>query len=284
MNKRILTIQDYSCLGRCSLTVALPIISGCGIECVGIPTAVLSNHTAFPKWTYHDLTEEITQTADMWQGFNTEFDAIYTGYLGKGQEDVIASVVRRFKNEKNLYLMDPAFGADGHLYPGFDDEHVEKMKSLLPIADLITPNLTEACALLGKKYPRSYTRRFINSLAKALSKLGPRFVVISGLTFREGRIACMGYDGKLNKFYYYETDLLLDGVHGAGDCFASTVVSALVSGLSLKSAIKAAHDFVHASLKNNLDEEINPRLYGPVFEPEIAALRKRILKESKKAA
>jgi pyridoxine kinase len=282
MTKRILTIQDYSCLGRCSLTVALPIISTSGIECVGIPTAVLSNHTAFPSWTYADLTKEITKTADKWDGFNTKFDALYTGYLGKGQEDIIASVIRKFKRDDNLYLMDPAFGTHGHLYPGFDDEHVEKMKDLLPIADIITPNLTEACALLHKKYPKTYTKRFINNLAKKLAELGPRYVVISGLTFQPGKIACMGYDKVADKIYYYETDLLLDGVHGAGDCFASVVISSLVLGLSLKYAIRMAHDFVHAALKHNMEENVNPRLYGPIFEPELGNLKKNIEKTLKK--
>lgn len=282
MQKRCLTIQDYSCLGRCSLTVALPIISACGIECVGIPTAVLSNHTAFPKWTYQDLSQEILPTLDCWKGFRNDFDVIYTGYLGVGQEDIVKEAIQRLKQKKTYYLMDPAFGDNGKLYPGFDDSHVEKMKELLPFADGITPNITEACFLTGVSYQENYDEAYIQLLMKKLAELGPKDIIISGISYQEKEIGAALYQAENDTYDYYARPLVLASVHGAGDCFASVIAAGIASGLTFSSSLRLAHGFVRDSLKNNIAEKLDARLYGPIFEPELASLARKIENEKRK--
>ena len=151
--KRVLTIQDYSCLGRCSLTVALPTISSAGIECVGLPTSVLSNHTVFPSWTWIDTLPSLMEAPDKWEGYDSGFDAIYTGYLATEQVPMALEFIKRFRKENTLVFVDPAFADAGKLYAGFTAEHVKALRLLMKEADLAKPNITEACLLTDTPYP-----------------------------------------------------------------------------------------------------------------------------------
>ena len=169
--KRIATVQDISCLGKCSLTVALPVISAMGVECSVLPTAVLSTHTMFSGAYIRDLTGDIPHILDQWQEEEFRFDAVYTGYLGsKEQLDLMSDMFHRFRREGNLMIVDPVMGDHGRLYQGFDTEFARQMGELCGVADIMVPNLTEACFMLGQEYPREgYDREYVRMLLKKLT-------------------------------------------------------------------------------------------------------------------
>lgn len=273
--KRILTLQDYSAMGRCSLTVALPIISACGIEAVGLPTAILSNHTQFKSWTYVDLTQEILPTIDKWADYNHHFDAIYTGYLGDSQIEPVIEVFKRLKEENTFVLVDPAFAAYGKMYPGFGYQHVELMRKLIAHADIVRPNITEACFLTGRRFVSNEAdEEEIRSLIADLKKLGPSKVVLSGIHFPSNSIGCAftNEDGSIST---YSTECLPYTCHGTGDVFASVLTSKLVLGYQMKDAVKAAHDFVHAAMiQTEKDGQKDMLTYGVDFEPCLGLLTK----------
>jgi len=173
--KRILTIQDISCLGKCSLTVALPIISAMGIETTILPTAVLSTHTMFPDFTVKDLTDQLIPITEHWKSQNIKFDAIYTGYLGSAEEIEIAKkIFKDFGGDDTLIFIDPVMADNGKLYPAFDMEYAKLNASLCGEADIIVPNLTEACFMTDTKYKEDYDREYIEELLGKLAKLEAR--------------------------------------------------------------------------------------------------------------
>ena len=152
--KRVLTIQDISCVGKCSLTVALPIISAFGIETAILPTAVLSTHTMFKNFTFKDLTDELEKISDHWKKEQIGFDAIYTGYLGSFEQiDLVCEIVNILRDENTLVIVDPVMADNGKLYPGFTEEFAKEMAKLCSKADIILPNMTEASFMLGIPYP-----------------------------------------------------------------------------------------------------------------------------------
>ena len=186
---KILTIQDISCVGQCSLTVALPILSAAGLETCILPSAVLSTHTAgFTGFTVRDLTEDIPGIAAHWRKEHISFDAIYTGYLGSREQiayvkDIFATLLA----DGGLTIVDPAMADNGKLYPAFDLDYVEAMKSLAFTADFILPNITEACFLTGTQFRTEYDERYIDALLDALTAQGARSIVLTGVGYREGR-------------------------------------------------------------------------------------------------
>lgn len=271
--KRLLTIQDYSCLGRCSLTEALPVISACGIECVGIPTAVLSNHTAgFKSWTYADLTDYLKPTVEHWMDYNHHFDAIYTGYLGTEQVPIVRDILKTLRTAETLVLVDPAFADNGKIYPSFSIDHVEAMKKLVMESDIVVPNLTEACFLLGEDPTKKYDRKSCESFLKRLCAMGPKEAVLSGLSFQEGEIGCLLYDAKEDKILSYSTETYPGVYHGTGDLFASSLIGARLNGFSLMNSVKIAHDFVHLSIFKTLEDKEPDLFYGVEFEKAIPEL------------
>lgn len=285
MEKRILAIQDFSCLGRCSLTVAIPTISALGIETVAMPTALLSNHTAFKSWTYLDLTDQMEPTVEHWKPYRHDFDAIYTGYLSNDQIPTVLKVISTLKTDKTIVFVDPAMADNGHLYPGFGESHVTAMRELIKQAQVIKPNLTEACLLAGISFPGTETGvplDFYQTLFKALAKAGPDHIVITGQELRPGFVSDLTYHSKTGKTEIYETEMYPGHYHGTGDLFASAFIGALVNGLSYPASIKIAHDYVHQAIKNNLDSQLDGLLYGPEFETAIPALI-QALQTAKKA-
>ena len=196
--KRIVTIQDISCIGKCSLTVALPIISACGVETAVIPTAVLSTHTAFQGFTFRDLTEEITPISEHWKKEGIGFDAIYTGYLGSFEQlELVSRLIDQFKTEDNLIIVDPVMADNGALYPGFTQEFVAEMAKLCGKADVIVPNLTEASYMLQIPYVgEEYSEENIKEMLVSLSQLGTKKVVLTGVSFAPDQLGVMAYDAK----------------------------------------------------------------------------------------
>ena len=221
--KKILTIQDISCYGQCSLTVALPILSSLGIETCVLPTAILSTHTGgFKNFTCLDLTEEMLKIEKHWLSENITFDGIYTGYMASAHQiDYVKNIICDFREQAKIILVDPVMADNGKLYPAFDLAFVEKMKELCGVAGVIVPNLTEACFLLGKPYMTSYTKKDIEQSLVELSNLGPSTVLITGIKFEEGELGVAVYEKKDNSFSYYFQKEIPQSFHGTGDIYAS---------------------------------------------------------------
>ena len=261
--KRIVTIQDISCVGKCSLTVALPIISAMGIETSIIPTAVLSTHTVFNNFTFKDLTDQIEPISNHWKEEKFNFDAIYTGYLGsKEQVNVISKFFDDFKSESNFIFVDPAMADNGKLYPSFNDEFVEEMKKLCSKADIISPNLTEAAMLTGREYKTEYDYEYIKEIAKELYNICGGKIIITGIEL-DGKYGNLCFDG--DKFNYFTHERANRVFHGTGDVFSSVCVGALAKGKSLGQAVELAGNFTFESIKATLNNP-DARYYGVDFE------------------
>ena len=270
--KRILTIQDISCLGKCSITVALPIISAMGVEATILPTAVLSTHTMFPDFTVKDLTDQLIPITDHWKSQNVKFDAIYTGYLGSAEEIEIAKkIFDEFGGDDTLIFIDPVMADNGKLYPAFDMEYAKLNAGLCGHADIIVPNLTEACFMTDTEYKEDYDKEYIEELLGKLAKLGAKKVVLTGIAFNEGKTGVYGIDTVTGEKIAYENDKIDASFHGTGDIFASVSVGALTRGLSLNDAFKIAADYTAKTIKATLGNPAKP-WYGVDFETTIPDL------------
>ena len=271
--KRIMTIQDISCIGKCSLTVALPIISAMGVEACVIPTAVLSAHTSFEGFTFRDLTEDIKPISAHWQKEKLEFDAIYTGYLGsKDQIDLMMDLFDTFGKKNTLLFVDPAMADNGKLYAGFSEEFASYMTKLCSKADVIVPNLTEACYMLGIPYPGSdYSEEDIKKILKDLANLGAKQVVLTGISFDEKQLGAMAYDAQTDQYFSYYNKKIPTNYHGTGDIFASVCVGAMMRGYDLNHALKLAVDFTLECICKT-EEDPTHRWYGVNFESAIPML------------
>lgn len=274
--KRIVSIQDISCLGKCSLTVALPIISAMGVECSIVPTAVLSTHTMFQNFTCKDLTDQIGPIADHWKSENIVFGAIYTGYLAsKEQIGDVCAFFDTFKTKDNLIVVDPVMADNGKLYPAFGPDFPAEMAKVCAKADLIVPNLTEASLLTGLPYRTEYDEAYIREMLQALAKLGPRYVALTGVSFEKGRLGVMYYDREKNEYGSYFAEHLPASFHGTGDVFASTCVGALMRGLPLGDALALAADYTVECIRLTLASP-EAKWYGVEFESAIPYLVGRL--------
>ena len=274
--KRIVSLQDISCLDKCSLTVALPILSAMGVECAILPTAVLSTHTMFEGFTCRDLTEEIGPIAAHWKKEAVAFDAIYTGYLASAEQAAdICAFFDAFKTADNLIVVDPVMADNGKLYPAFGPEFPAEMAKVCAKADLIVPNLTEASLLTGLPYRTEQDESYIKEMLLALSQLGPRYVALTGVSFEKGRLGVMYYDRKEGTYGSYFTEHLPASFHGTGDVFASTCVGGLMRGLPLGEALALAADYTVECIRQTL-EAPDARWYGVEFESAIPYLVGRL--------
>lgn len=270
--KRIITIQDISCLGKCSLTVALPIISAMGVECAILPTAVLSTHTMFQNFTCKDLTDQIRPIADHWQQENIQFDAIYTGYLASAEQiGDVCDFFDRFKTDDNFIFVDPVMADNGKLYAAFDEAFPREMAKVCARADIIVPNLTEAALLTGLPYRTDYDEGYLKELLQGLSALGPRHVAVTGVRPVEGQVGVMAYDKVTGEIFTYYNELLPVSYHGTGDIFASTCVGGLMNGLDLGQALTLAADYTRRTIDVTTHTP-NSNWYGVEFERAIPDL------------
>ena len=272
--KRLLTIQDISCVGQCSLTVALPIISACGVETAVLPSAVLSTHTAgFTGFTCRDLTDDFPAIEKHWKKEGLDFDAIYTGYLGSEKQiKYVASIMNSCAKKHAYKIVDPAMADNGALYPAFDMKYVNAMKKLIAMADIVLPNITEACFLTGIEYKEEYDETYIKSLCKALKALGAKKVVLTGVGYKKGKTGVVVYDSKMS---YYEHKKEEHGRHGTGDIYASAFAGALLSGKKVFDAAKIAANYTLRCIQHS---QKGANFYGAKFEPELGYLIK-LLKE-----
>ncbi len=270
--KRILTIQDISCFGKCSTTIALPVISAMGVETVILPTAVLSTHTMFKNFTVKDLTDQLLPIAEHWQSEGVEFDAIYAGYLGSAEEiDIAKKIFRMFRKEGTLVFIDPVMGDNGRLYARFGEEYVKLNRELCADADVIVPNITEACFMTGNEYKETYDEAYIDGLLDGLAKLGAKKAVITGVSLSPGKTGVRGLDSADGRRFTYQNDRVPASFHGTGDLFASVAVGAFVQGISLEDAFRVAADYTALTIEATLKEDRDPR-FGVTFEKTIPDL------------
>ncbi|MBR1836212.1 MAG: bifunctional hydroxymethylpyrimidine kinase/phosphomethylpyrimidine kinase [Kiritimatiellae bacterium] len=270
--KRLLTIQDVSCVGQCSATVALPLVSACGVECAALPSAVLSNHTGgFKSWTFRDLTEDMSGIEAEWLKQGISFDAFYTGYVCEPQIDPILSIMDRCAAPGALRFVDPAMADNGRLYAGFGPDFPAKMARLCAGADYVLPNLTEAALLLGREpVLEGYGEKFVEETVRGLHGLGAKNVVLTGVSFDPGLLGTAVSDGKSLQYDFNKRLAAMS--HGTGDVFASVFVGAVMRGLSALDASALAADVVCASI------EATPpsHWYGVCFERALPLLVSRL--------
>ena len=283
--KRVLAIHDISCFGRCSLTVALPIISSVGAECTVIPTAVLSTHTGgFTGFTYRDLTEDIIPIVDHWKTLDLKFDAIYTGFLGSFEQiAIVADTIDRL-DENTMIVVDPVMADNGQLYKIFPKEFPMEMRKVCSRADVLMPNITEATLLLGEEYVEGpYTPDYIEGLMKRLTTLGPRKIILTGVFFDDAKLGAATYDADTDEKSYYFCDKIPGYYHGTGDVFGSAVVGALIRGRSLPDASRIAVDFTVGSIKRTYEAKTDIR-FGVDFEEGIPQLIEDVFEDDEDLA
>ncbi|MDO4467894.1 MAG: pyridoxamine kinase [Bacillota bacterium] len=274
---RILTIQDISCVGQCSLTVALPIISACGIETSILPSAVLSTHTAsgFSGYSFRDLTDDMPSINQHWLNEGINFDALYTGYLGSTKQiEYVINIMNTTLKPEGLVIVDPAMADFGSLYPGFNNTFVEDMKKLCSKADIILPNITEASLLTGIEYKEVYDEAYISELLEGLKKLGCKNIVLTGVSYDPSSTGVLAYNGE--DVQYYKHKKIDKGCHGTGDIFASSFVGAYLNGKPMIDAAKIAANYCLACIENTINDPAH--WYGVKFEPVLPQLIKDIYK------
>ena len=274
MDKRLLTIQDISCVGQCSLTVALPVISACGIETAILPSSVLSNHTAgYSGWTFHDLTEDMPKILERWLAEKISFDAFYTGYVSKAQIPYILEIMEKSARKGALRIVDPVMADNGKLYTGFDEDFPQEMKKLINGADVIMPNLTEAAFLLNQPYvAEGYDKAFIEKMSRDLAALGAKNVIVTGVSFEKDKLGVAVYDG--NKVEYYFNEKQPVSSHGTGDLYVSVVAGALLRGKTLLEAASLGADVVVEAIKLTAGDK--EHWYGVKFEQALPYLINRL--------
>lgn len=275
--KRVITVQDISCVGKCSLTVALPVISAMGVEACVLPTAVLSTHTAFKGFTFRDLTADISAITSHWKQEKIGFDAIYTGYLGSFEQiELMHSLIADFGGGSTRVIVDPCMGDNGVLYSGFTPDFAKAMAGLCSKADVIVPNLTEASFMLDVPYVAAgYTKEYIEDLVQKLAGLGSRRVVLKGVSFDDKKIGIVSYDSQNQKISWYFHERMPHSFHGTGDIFASVLTGALVRGFELQDACRLAADFVVEAIRATLSHK-DYNWYGVDFEAAIPMLVNRL--------
>lgn len=268
--KKILTIQDISCVGQCSLTVALPILSACGVETCILPSAVLSTHTAgFTGYTFRDLTDDMPGICDHWVKEGIRFSAIYTGYLGSTKQvSIVEHIMDATAAEDCIKIVDPAMADNGKLYPGFDGAYVEAMKGLCAKADYVVPNITESCFLTGVEYREVYDRAYVDTLLEKLTAMGCKNVILTGISYQEGFTGIVVYEN--GTYRYYEHEKLSNSCHGTGDIYASAFVGALVRGKTAYDAAAIAAQYTLACIRTTA--QLENHWYGAAFEPALSKL------------
>ncbi len=261
---KILTIQDISCVGQCSLTVALPILSAAGLETCILPSAVLSTHTAgFSGFTVRDLTGDIPAIAAHWRKEKIFFDAVYTGYLGSTEQIAyVREILDTLLKEGGCTIVDPAMADNGRLYPAFDGAYVEAMKPLAFGADIILPNITEACFLTETEYREQVDEAYIAALLDRLTAAGAKTIVLTGVGYRPDQTGVVMPEEGVTRYYAHRK--IAKGCHGTGDVYASAFVGALERGFSSYDAAVLAADYTVRCIE--LTQGDPEHWYGVKFE------------------
>lgn len=271
--KRVLAVHDLSCVGRCSLTVALPILSAAGLEASALPTAVLSTHTGgFTGMTFRDLTQDLPAIFAHWKTLDLAFDAIYTGYLGSAEQvALVEQLFDAFRGEQTKIIVDPVMGDHGKLYPGMSEKMPQLMKTLCQKADVIVPNQTEAALMLGRPYLETPDQAEVDDLMQALREMTQASVVLTGISPEEGKLGAAVYDRETGQSACPAAPHMPGSYHGTGDVYASALTGAYMAGKTLVQAAQIAADFTQQSIVETLPLGLETR-YGVCFERALPQL------------
>ena len=266
-------VHDLSCVGRCSLTVALPILSAAGLEASALPTAVLSTHTGgFTGMTFRDLTQDLPAIFAHWKTLDLAFDAIYTGYLGSAEQvALVEQLFDAFRGEQTKIIVDPVMGDHGKLYPGMSEKMPQLMKTLCQKADVIVPNQTEAALMLGRPYLETPDKAEVDDLMQALREMTQASVVLTGISPEEGKLGAAVYDRETGQTACPAAPHMPGSYHGTGDVYASALTGAYLAGKTLVQAAQIAADFTQQSIVETLPLGLETR-YGVCFERALPQL------------
>jgi pyridoxine kinase len=264
--KKIAAVHDLSGLGRCSLTACIPVLSVMGVQCCPLPTAVLSSQTGFESYSCLDLTPQMPEFINQWEKLGTEFDAIYTGFLGSEQQiDVVIDFITRFKKSDTWVAVDPVMGDNGRLYPIYSNSMCDNMKRLISHADIVMPNITEAAFLAGWQHPILEARSSdIINIAKCISQLGPQKIIITGAT-HEDTVKNYAFDFSQGLQFETCSGFNHKTYSGTGDIFASIICGSILNGEDLKTAVIKASAFVEKSVNYTSSIHADEK-QGIVFE------------------
>lgn len=267
--KKVAAIHDISGFGRASLTVIIPVLSRMGIQVCPLPTAVLSTHSKFKNFHFVDLTDEIEPIISHWKSLNLKFDAIYSGFLGSyHQMEIVGKLIKQFKSEETMVVIDPVLGDDGKLYSTFNMEHVKEMKEFIKKADIITPNLTEAAFLLDKDIPQAISKEEIKNWITQLSQKGPQIVIVTSVPETDIFTSVIAYDKKDGRFWKVRVNYIPANFPGTGDAFASVITGSILQGDSLPLALDRAARFTSMGVKST---------YGYDYDSNEGILLEKIL-------
>lgn len=278
---RVMAIHDLSGIGKCSLTVILPILSAMGVEVAALPTAILSTHTGdIEGYTYRDLTQDLLPVARHWQSLGLSFDAIYSGWLGSAaQSRMVLEIFSMFASKDTLRVVDPVMGDHGTLYSTYTEDRVADMRALCARADLITPNLTEASFLLSIPYREGVMEeRAILSLCERLVELGPPEVVVTGVSTGEGTLGAASYDARRGDFSLHQQPRVSGRFYGTGDIFCAALLGGLFADKQLSGAAALATAFAHGCIARTVALHKDPR-FGVDFEHGLPTLMMEATKD-----
>lgn len=260
--KKVAAIHDLSGMGRVSLTVVIPILSSMGFQVCPLPTAVLSNHTQYPHFSFLDLTDEMSKIIAEWKKLNVQFDAIYTGYLGSPKQiRIVSDFIDGFRQADSLVVIDPVLGDNGRLYTGFDEKMIVEMQQLITKADVITPNLTELFYLLGKPFKEENSDEELKSYLRELSDKGPEVVIITSVPVRNDphKTSVYAYNRQGSRYWKVTCPYLPAHYPGTGDTFTSVVTGSLMQGDSLPIALDRATQFILQGIRATFGYEYDNR-------------------------
>ncbi|MFP5528682.1 pyridoxamine kinase [Peptococcus simiae] len=273
---RVIAFHDLCGLGHSSLACALPIISACGHQVIAAPTSVLSSQTdGYENYARTGLTHFLHDTLRHWVREDLKVDALYSGYLADPlQVAHVQFAVDRLLKPDGLVLVDPVLGDDGKLYPDFGEEMIDAMVQLIRHADIVSPNVTELCALTGRPLDHPLTEADLKAAVLALADLGPKQIVVTSFATDDRQITSCAYDVLRQAFFFHRQDRLPAHYCGTGDLFASVLLGSLLKGISFNDAIVRADQFVGAAIALGIDQQV-PRREGVPFEPLIGQLLER---------
>ena len=276
MLKKVAAINDLSGIGKCSLSVAIPILSALKVQCCPFPTAILSSQTGFSQYTFLDLTNEMEQYSNTWKKLNLNIDTIYSGFLGSSSQiDIVRNFIK--SNPHAFVIVDPVLGDNGELYPIFNNDTCTKMKDLVIHSNLITPNITEACLLLNEDYKDNFSEEEVITIAKKLSELGPSKVIITGI-IRDNMIYNLSYDKEEDKAFTYGLEYNKCSYSGTGDIFVSIICGLITNNYDLEFAVKTASDFIYkcVSYTSKYEDDRNQGVMFEMFLNDLTSINKKI--------
>ena len=276
MLKKVAAINDLSGIGKCSLSVAIPILSALKVQCCPFPTAILSSQTGFSEYTFLDLTNEMEKYSNIWKKLNLNIDTIYSGFLGSSSQiDIVRNFIK--SNPHAFVIVDPVLGDNGELYPIFNNDTCTKMKDLVIHSNLITPNITEACLLLNKDYKDNFSEEEVITIAKKLSELGPSKVIITGIV-RDNMIYNLSYDKEEDKAFTYGLEYNKCSYSGTGDIFVSIICGLITNNYDLEFAVKTASDFIYkcVSYTSKYEDDRNQGVMFEMFLNDLTSINKKI--------